>query len=531
MHQVKERSSPGLLARTIGINLAWLLKNTAELQPNGRDARVFRSEVFRDGDYIGSVNFAVSGRILRTLKLWEVESNELKNRVIRSYKAHAGWLIQSRKLPRADDFVFEIRAIAGTRSADELIVRMDPEGLQSLNEVSLSQFSGASPIGGSSVDTLEVKGLFGFGESQSLHLSSRLTVVIGENGSGKSSLRKILHELSKLALGARPFDSELRWAHDGGLSPNAEVEPRSTIVLRCGSIRYEAVVRQAVTGQAGFEHEELVDSDHVLFKRPDSSGFDCSYEQRIADNIDSQASAQIAGPCDPNRSLLSQLTSVWLHPSPAALHQYLAAVRTYSAWEFSDAQTVARTAADISEDFLYRDGSNLKSVLASLSAKGDNTFDMWFECVMRNEPKLLAQGSTLRYLHSGREFAVTELSDGSLRWAQVLAAVLSEATMIVLDEPELGLHPDLIGSLASFLKEQALRVQIVVFTHSKDLLSALDTMHQDADETLHVQVLEQEAEGNTIQTPNLAKLREEYPAEEITLGDLWARGLIGGNRW
>ena len=103
--------------------------------------------------------------------------------------------------------------------------------------------------------------------------------------------------------------------------------------------------------------------------------------------------------------------------------------------------------------------------------------------------------------------------------------------MIVLDEPELGLHPDLIESLAAFLKEQALRVPILVFTHSKDLLSALDTMYRDDDEILHVQVLEQESEGNVIHTPDLALLREDYPADEYSLGDLWARGLIGGNRW
>ena len=515
--------------RTIGPTLAWLLKNTEELPPNGRDARVFRSDVFRDDQYCGSVNFAVSGRILSMLGLREIERGELERTLIRSLKPHVGLLIQTRRFPRTDGSIFEIRVIGSADNVRELLIDFDPKEFDALYQIPLPELHFPPPTLGS-IERLAITNLFGFGQVQTLNLSQKLTVAVGENGSGKSSLRKVLHELSKLALGTRPFDSEPRWAHETARFKE-QVASESSLGINFVSMTYGMVLARALGGGGRFERENLIDGGDSIFTRPEGGGFDCVFKQRIGDNVNWFNSVEIAGPCDPDRSLLSELSSVWLYPSAGSVHHFLAGIRTYSAWEFADAQTVARTDADITQGFLFKDGSNLKSVLGSLATKGDKTFDTWFDRVMRNEPKLVAQGSTLRYVHSGRDFGVTELSDGSLRWAQVLAAVLSEATMIVLDEPELGLHPDLIESLAAFLKEQALRVPILVFTHSKDLLSALDTMYRDDDEILHVQVLEQESEGNVIHTPDLALLREDYPADEYSLGDLWARGLIGGNRW
>lgn len=510
----------------IGLKLAWLLKNTAELRPNGRDAKVFRSEVFRDDEYSGSVNFAVSGRTLNSLRLTGMSSAELQDRLVRSLIAHVGWLIQTRRLPRTDNSTFEIRA--DDRNF-ELREQTDSQTADSAYLIPLHNFE-FPPPSAVSAQSLAISNLFGFGTTQTLRLAPTLTVAVGENGSGKSSLRKLFRELSNISLGSRPFEGEPRWGHVAPFhAPSQELQP--SLALKAGPYQYDAEFGGQDGASPKFNKERLLDADFSMFQRPDRGGFACAYEQRIGDNVNWHRRAEVAGPCDSDRSLLSELVSVWLYPSAASLQHFLAGVRTYSAWDFADAQTVARTDADITQGFLFRDGSNLKSVLGSLAAKGDKTFDSWFEHVMRNEPKLLAQGSTLRYIHSGRDFGVTELSDGSLRWAQVLAAVLSDSTMVVLDEPELGLHPDLIVSLAAFLKEQALRLQIVVFTHSKDLLSALDTMYRDDDETLHVQVLEQESGGNTIKTPDLTKLREVYPADEFSLGDLWARGLIGGNRW
>jgi predicted ATPase len=518
--------------RTIGPTLAWLLKNTEELPPNGRDARVFRSDVFRDDQYCGSINFAVSGRILSQLGLRELERVELERRLMRSLKVHVGWLIQTRRFPRTDDSIFEIRIIDRSETARELLTAFDPNELGDLYQIPLLNIH-FPPERLGPIERLKIANLFGFGQEQTLNLSQKLTVAVGENGSGKSSLRKILHELSTLALGEKTFGSETRWAHETA-SFKEQIASESSLGIDFTSLTYGVVLARTIGRGSRVERETLHDDGRSILSRPDQGGFDCVYEQRLGDNIDrfrSVESAEIAGPCDPDRTLLSELSSAWLYPAAASVQRFLAGIRTYSAWEFADAKTVARTDADFTQGFLFKDGSNLKSILGSLATKGDKTFDTWFDRVMRNEPKLIAQGSTLRYVHSGRDFGVTELSDGSLRWAQVLAAVLSEATMIVLDEPELGLHPDLIESLAAFLKEQALRVPILVFTHSKDLLSALDTMYRDDDETLHVQVLEQESEGNAINTPDLDLLRKDYPADQHRLGDLWARGLIGGNRW
>src|SRR5207248_265550 len=70
---------------------------------------------------------------------------------------------------------------------------------------------------------------------------------------------------------------------------------------------------------------------------------------------------------------------------------------------------------------------------------------------------------------------VTRLSDGTVRYLCLLAILLnpSPPPLIVIDEPDLGLHPDLMPTLAKLLATAAERTQVIVTTHSRALVDAL----------------------------------------------------------
>lgn len=119
----------------------------------------------------------------------------------------------------------------------------------------------------------------------------------------------------------------------------------------------------------------------------------------------------------------------------------------------------------------------------------------------------------------------TRLSDGTLRWLCLLSVLLhpNPPSLICLEEPELGLHPDMIPRLAELLVEASEKTQLVVTTHSELLVSAL------SDHPESIVVCEHLGGSTEFRRVNPDHLRE-YIAD-YRLGDAWLKGEIGGTRY
>ena len=125
----------------------------------------------------------------------------------------------------------------------------------------------------------------------------------------------------------------------------------------------------------------------------------------------------------------------------------------------------------------------------------------------------------------GRQIAAERLSDGTLRYLSLLTVLLDPdpPPLIGIEEPELGLHPDIVFELAKLLVEASERTQLVVTTHSHMLVDAL-TDHPTS------VVACGKHEGQTWfkrVTPGVA----EVWLNDNSLGRVWSMGGIGGNRW
>jgi predicted ATPase len=140
---------------------------------------------------------------------------------------------------------------------------------------------------------------------------------------------------------------------------------------------------------------------------------------------------------------------------------------------------------------------------------------------------VFVEGGTVQlFLHEG-SYAIpaTRLSDGTIRYLCLLAILFDPAPppLVCIEEPELGLHPDLITSVARHLQSLAERTQVIITTHSVLLVDALS----ESPESIVVCEKEQEA---TALTRLSAKELEPW-LDEYGLGQLWSRGSLGGNRW
>ncbi len=112
-----------------------------------------------------------------------------------------------------------------------------------------------------------------------------------------------------------------------------------------------------------------------------------------------------------------------------------------------------------------------------------------------------------------------QLSDGTKRLFYIVAEVTAqENSIILLEEPELGVHPHQLFKLMSFLKEQSKHKQIIMTTHSPDVLNILTS-----DELDRIVVAEMTEKGTKMRhlTEKQVKKAQKYMASELSLGDYW----------
>ena len=207
-------------------------------------------------------------------------------------------------------------------------------------------------------------------------------------------------------------------------------------------------------------------------------------------------------------------------------------MRLYREWSFGR-NTPPRLPqkADLPNDYLEEDGKNLGMVLNRL--EGNPSAKRELLAALR---KLyhgiddyyvqVEAGSVQVFLKEGNvTIPATRLSDGTLRYLCLLAILCNPnlPSLVCLEEPELGLHPDILPGLADLLREASERCQLIVTTHSDTLVDALT----DTPESI---VICEKDNGQT-KLKRLDKDELSQWLEKYRLGELWTSGELGGTRW
>lgn len=363
-----------------------------------------------------------------------------------------------------------------------------------------------------------------------------LNVLIGPNASGKSNL---IESLAILRATAGDLQGAIRegggineYLWKGVKSPFAIVEsvvsfsvtlvehrlelgPASAAVEVCG----EYMSLLAVEANTA-EWEEIYAFPGVL---PVLSAWE-GQGRRIATNVDDLKVGQ---------SILSQRRDPVRFPELTYLSDQFSRISLFQDWN-SGRRSAARLPqpTDLPSDFLLPDASNLGLVLHDLwqtSAKRDELISYlrrFYEPARFISTKI--QGGTIQlYIEEegGRLIPATRLSDGTLRYLCLLAILChpNPPPVIGIEEPELGLHPDIIPTIAELLRKASERTQLFVTTHSDTLVSALSDVPES------ILVCEATPDGTTMKRLEAEPLREWL--EKYSLGELWRMGEIGGNRW
>ncbi len=212
------------------------------------------------------------------------------------------------------------------------------------------------------------------------------------------------------------------------------------------------------------------------------------------------------------------------------------AVESWQVYHFHDTGMTAGMRRNVGVEqskSLQPDASNLAAFLLGLRESHRENYDLLCKTLRRVAPYFddfelrVTQATpedtvrlTWRKKGSDYIFSPGHFSDGTIRFLCLTAALLqaNPPATIVLDEPELGLHPEALLVLGGLIRSASSRMQIILATQSPALVNAFEP-----EQIITADVVDGATQFNRLDAASLAGWLDEF-----TVGELWQKGTIGG---
>jgi predicted ATPase len=217
------------------------------------------------------------------------------------------------------------------------------------------------------------------------------------------------------------------------------------------------------------------------------------------------------------------------------LQKYISSLQVFHFHDTSATSLLRKECALNDNAYLKQDGRNLPAFLYLLKINHPKVFDRIHKTIQSIapyvgelilEPKRLAgkeEEIELRWIDKGdpqSSFSAYQLSDGTLRFIALAALLMqpSPPAAVIIDEPELGLHPFALGKLAGMIQAASETTQVIAATQSPGLIS-----HFSPEDIIVADRSESEAQSvfRRLDSGALSEWLQDY-----SLGDLWERNII-----
>ena len=386
-----------------------------------------------------------------------------------------------------------------------------------------------------------LRNLLSFGpDTEPIALKS-LNVLIGPNGSGKSNFIEAVSLLR-----SAPSDMRAVIRRGGGVSdwiwngdsegfasidvviknPQGSMPLRHVLAFRNENQTFRLVDERIENEKSYQGHEnpyfyyDYADGNPVINVK-NKDGDDKTEQRKLKPET-----------VNADQSILAQRRDPEMYPEISYLADIYDKIRIYQQWYFGrNAVFREPQKADMRNDRLEEDFSNLGLFLNRLR-RVPKAKNMILEALRDlyeglDDFDVSIEGGTVQVFFTEGDFTIpaTRLSDGTLRYLCLLAVLCDPAPppLICIEEPELGLHPDILPKVADLLNAASERTQLIVTTHS-DIL--VDAMTERPDAVLVCEKHNGQTRIRRLESEKLEKWLKDY-----RLGELWTRGTLGGTRW
>lgn len=346
-----------------------------------------------------------------------------------------------------------------------------------------------------------------------------ITILLGANGSGKSNLISFFKMLNYIMTGAlQTYIGDSGWA-DSLLYYGSKKTPRLTATISFANTedtdRYQFSLAHTVGDTLIFTEETLLWHQHDK-EKPRTI--------QLAPGVRE-----------------SELFNLWKERKDKTASIIADLLRGCRVFQFHDTSKEAkiRNSGYIEDGaFLRSDGGNLAAFLYAMKQQKKHVpyyqrIVRYIQMVMPQFKDFVLEPSArnsnyifLNWLEKNSDylFGPHQISDGSLRFMALAALLLQPPTtlpkVIVLDEPELGLHPFAISVLADMIRATSLQSQIILATQS--------TRFVDEFEAKDLVIVERDAKANCSRYRKLDEGKLSAWLNEYSMSELWEKNVLGG---
>jgi predicted ATPase len=357
------------------------------------------------------------------------------------------------------------------------------------------------------LEEISLSGYKSIRELKKFKMSNCLNVLIGANGSGKTNFVRFFELLGHMFDTNKGLQNYVaaRGRADAFVFRGMKVTPELSAHLKFGRNEYKFTLKAA--------------DDRSLFFAQESAPFD----------------GPIYGPVENDQGSGHLESNLARSQRTGAERWVVETIRDWRVYHFHDTSPSAPVMGlcnTVDNDVLHRNAANLAAFLMKMAndEKTKPHFLRITETVRQVAPffgefvlKEVIPGQTQllwKDRFSDLLYYPYQLSDGTLRYICLATLLLqpNPPATIIIDEPELGLHPYAIKLLASLLHEAAENVQLIVSTQASLLLDEV-TPEQ-------VIVVNQRNGESILERQDPEKLADWL--KEYTLGQLWEKNELGG---
>ena len=359
-----------------------------------------------------------------------------------------------------------------------------------------------------------------------------LAVIIGPNGAGKTALLEVFQllkrgsqqELAKFLETQGGFHAVLNHREGDSISIELSIDAESE--ESDSPIHYQFELKGRPLGYT-------IASERLEWQTDRNASAPFRYidaghgEVRYADPASSESTTPVWG-YDPLELALAQAPQV--NGEVDALRRTLSQTELYGALDVSPRGIIRLPQSLTPTTLPGPNGDNLFSALYNLRASHRDVYDRIIDLLHQGFadfdgvefPVVGAGQVTLAWYERGdsQPFYPNQLSEGTLRFLWISTLLLSPELpgRLLLDEPEISLHPELLKLLAALLQDASARSAIVVATHSPDLIRWLEPE----------EVLVADKEDGATRFTWADQMNLDEWLDEYTLRDLWLMGNLGG---
>ncbi len=399
------------------------------------------------------------------------------------------------------------------------------------------------------IKSIEISNFYSF-DSCVIHLHPETNILIGINGSGKSNFLKAIKLLREgvAGVGLRKHildnlggidnflykgnskdsnvqTSTIRYTFDGpkickeddGFNFTDDIIYEINIVKLPSLSNY--YIQENIRNSRGFVYLDFDNGTGNLTEKLEDS----NYKTRLIkyDSFDSQ------------ELVLKEINDPDRYYALTTLKKAIRDIVVYDYFDTTPKSAIRRPVLPTSEKRLASDGANLPQILNTIKINNKPYYRKIAD--MLNEVNVNFTGFDFNFIGGNIELMIEEdkldsavhvsnISDGTLRYLCLLAILYNpdRGRLICIDEPEVGLHPDMISSIANAVKEASESSTIIISTHSENFLNYF--------EIENVLVFEKNEDNATIVNTFTKEVFEGW-YEKFAPGQMWRQGDLGGVRY